>query len=58
VTPEPPVTADYTPERLSEEDRELVVSYLRELRDAVDLPMHHKADIDQFLVEALGASDE
>lgn len=37
---------------------ERVVGYLRELRDADDMPMHHAADIDQFLVEAMGLVED
>ena len=33
---------------------ERVIAFLKELSAADDMPMHHAADIDQFLVEALG----
>lgn len=35
---------------------ERTVRFLRELSAADDMPMHHAADIDQFLVEALGVN--
>jgi hypothetical protein len=35
-----------------------VVDFLRSLRDADDMPMHHAADIDQYLGEALGVQDD
>lgn len=37
---------------------ERVIGVLRELRDAEDMPMHHAADISQFLSVAMGIHDD
>lgn len=43
---------------LDDEETEWVIRFLRELSRAEDMPMHHAADIDQFLAERLGVSPD
>lgn len=40
------------------DSKERIVWFLRSLRDADDMPMHHAADIDQFLCQDLGVTDD